>query len=77
VKPLLPGRDERTWRSNRYPMADYMSRICARIEEDVKKGGNHIEYHDEDPRVHRMFVEERATTGLVPRTDELAPAGGA
>ena len=25
------------------------------VDEDVKKGGSQIEYHDEDPRIHRDF----------------------
>jgi oxalate decarboxylase/phosphoglucose isomerase-like protein (cupin superfamily) len=29
----------------------------------VKKGGNQIEFEDEDPAIHRMFVEELAKSG--------------
>jgi hypothetical protein len=31
---------------------------------DVKKGGNMIEYADEDPEVHEMFVAELAKSGI-------------
>jgi hypothetical protein len=38
----------------------------------MKKGGNQIEYRDQDPRVHAMFVAELAKRGLVPRMEPFA-----
>jgi hypothetical protein len=60
--------------SVRYPLTDHMRRIYAKIDQDVKKGGNQIEYADQDPRVHRMFVEELAKKGVAVKMDEFAPA---
>ena len=31
--------------------------------EDVKKGGAQIEYQDQDPEIHRVFVEECRKSG--------------
>ncbi len=31
--------------------------------EDVKKGGAQIEYQDQDPAIHRVFVEECGKSG--------------
>jgi hypothetical protein len=51
-----------------------MRRIYAKIDQDVKKGGNQIEYRDQDPRVHQMFVDELAKKGLAVKMDEFAAA---
>src|SRR5215218_10299200 len=32
--------------------------------QSVKEGGRQIEYEDQDPRVHRKFLEEIAKTGM-------------
>ncbi len=58
--------------SVRYPMTEQMRRVYARIDQDMKKGGNQIEYRDQDPRVHAMFVEELAKKGIVPRMEQFA-----
>jgi len=60
--------------SVRYPMTEHMRRVYAKLDVDVKKGGNQIEYKDQDPRVHRMFVEELAKRGLAPKMDQFAAA---
>ena len=31
---------------------------------DVKKGGDQIEWADQDPKVHRMFLEALARNGV-------------
>jgi hypothetical protein len=60
--------------SVRYPLTDHMRKIYAKIDVDVKKGGNQIEYRDQDPRVHRMFVDELAKKGLAVKMDQFTPA---
>ena len=45
------------------------------VSTSIKEGGVQIEYRDQDPRVHRMFVAELAKVGIVPRMDQYAPAG--
>jgi hypothetical protein len=48
-----------------------MWRIYQGIDKDVKKGGNQIEYEDQDPRIHAMYVEELARTGIAPRMESF------
>jgi hypothetical protein len=38
---------------------------------DVKSGGNQIEYRDQDPRVHRIYVDELTRRGVDVRMDEF------
>src|SRR5207248_5096032 len=40
----------------------------------VKMGGEQIEYEDQDPAVHRMFVEDAARHGVEVRMDEFVEA---
>lgn len=35
-----------------------------KIDEDVKKGGDQIEYHDQDPEIEKQFQSELAKKGL-------------
>jgi gentisate 1,2-dioxygenase len=35
-----------------------------RTDEDVKSGGDQIEYEDQDPKIHRLFVEECRKRGV-------------
>ena len=60
--------------SVRYPMTAHMRRVYAKVDVDVKQGGNQIEYSDQDPRIHRMFVEELARKGIAVTMGELAGA---
>ncbi|MEA2937423.1 MAG: hypothetical protein QOC56_927 [Alphaproteobacteria bacterium] len=63
--------------SVRYPISAHMRRVYAKLDVDVKKGGNQIEYRDQDPRVHAMFVDELARKGIDARMEQFAPAMGA
>lgn len=38
-----------------------------KIDEDIKKGGDQIEYKDQDPEIERLFSEELAKKGLKSR----------
>jgi quercetin dioxygenase-like cupin family protein len=60
--------------SVRYPMTDYMRRVYAKVDKDVKHGGNQIEYRDQDPRIHQMFVAELAKRGLSARMEQIVAA---
>jgi mannose-6-phosphate isomerase-like protein (cupin superfamily)/uncharacterized RmlC-like cupin family protein len=60
--------------SVRYPMTEHMRRIYAKVDIDVKKGGNQIEYNDQDPRIHRMFVDELARKGLAVNMPQFTTA---
>jgi len=57
--------------SVRYPFTENMWKIYQGIDKDVKKGGNQIEYEDQDPRIHAMYVEELAHTGIAPRMESF------
>jgi hypothetical protein len=43
----------------------------------VKEGGGQIEYEDQDPRIHRMWLEEMKKNNVTPKMDKLIPSGGA
>jgi len=58
--------------SVRYPMTEHMRRVYAKVDVDVKKGGNQIEYKDQDPRIHAMFERELAHKGLTPKMNLTA-----
>ena len=49
--------------SLRYPLTESKRRLFAGGDVDVKKGGDQIEYKDQDPRVHKMFLEALAKIG--------------
>jgi mannose-6-phosphate isomerase-like protein (cupin superfamily) len=40
----------------------------------LKEGGGQIEYEDQDPRIHRMWLEEMKKNGVTPRMEKLIPA---
>jgi quercetin dioxygenase-like cupin family protein len=50
--------------SLRYPLVEAKKQIFLGVDVDVKKGGNQIEYTDQDPRIHGMFLEELAKNGV-------------
>ena len=37
----------------------------------VKEGGDQIEYEDQDPRVHQMWLEEMRKNGVTPKMDKF------
>ena len=43
----------------------------------IKKGGDQIEYEDQDPRIHPLWLEEMARNGGTPKMDKYFPAVGA
>jgi mannose-6-phosphate isomerase-like protein (cupin superfamily) len=59
----------------RYPFSEDKRRTFTGMDVSVKDGGRQIEYEDQDPRIHHVYVEELRRRGLEPRMDEvLAPA---
>ncbi len=50
--------------SLRYPLVEAKRQIFLGVDVDVKQGGNQIEYGDQDPRIHAMFLEELARNGV-------------
>jgi mannose-6-phosphate isomerase-like protein (cupin superfamily) len=60
--------------SVRYPFTANMWNVYRGVDVSTKKGGNQIEYTDQDPRVHRIYTEEMAKVGLKPKMDEFITA---
>jgi hypothetical protein len=44
------------------------------VDKSAKAGGNQIEYADQDPRIHRMFVERCHANGVEVKMDEFFAA---
>ena len=40
----------------------------------LKEGGGQIEYEDQDPRIHRMWLEEMKKNNVTPRMENLVPS---
>jgi hypothetical protein len=63
--------------SVRYPMTEHMRRVYAKVDVDAKKGGNQIEYKDQDPRIQQIYAAELAKRGLTTKMDQLSAAKSA
>ncbi len=57
------------WGSTKWKVTHYLDHQG--IDKSAKAGGNQIEYGDQDPRVHRMFVERCRANGVEVHMDEL------
>ena len=44
------------------------------VSTSVKEGGGQIEYEDQDPRIHSMWLEELRKNGVTPRMEKFFPA---
>jgi len=55
----------------RYPFSEDKRRTFTGMEVSVRDGGRQIEYEDQDPRIHRLYVEELGRRGIEPRMDEV------
>ncbi|HZU15607.1 MAG TPA: hypothetical protein VFD01_03230 [Candidatus Dormibacteraeota bacterium] len=58
----------------RYPFTEDKRRTFLGMDVSVKAGGRQIEYEDQDPRIHRLYLEEARRHGFTPRMDGLVPA---
>lgn len=50
--------------SLKYPFTAKMKKVFLGMDVDVRDGGFQIEYEDQDPRLHRIFLEELAKHGV-------------
>jgi mannose-6-phosphate isomerase-like protein (cupin superfamily) len=50
--------------SLRYPLTADKLKIFVGVDVDVKKGGAQIEYTDQDPRIHTLYLSELARNGV-------------
>jgi hypothetical protein len=57
--------------SSRYPFSNEKRRIKLGVDVSVKKGGAQIEYEDQDPRVHSIFLDELRKNGVECRMSEF------
>ena len=58
--------------SLRYPFTEgKRAALFGGVSTSVKKGGNQIEYGDQDPRVHELFKRETAKNGVTVRMEGL------
>ena len=53
----------------RYPFAEDKKKTFLGMDVSIKDGGRQIEYEDQDPRIHRMYVDELAKHGISARMD--------
>ena len=57
--------------SVRYPFTQNMWKVYRGVDVDVKSGGNQIEYRDQDPRVHQIYLDELKRRGVEARMEEF------
>jgi hypothetical protein len=62
--------------SLRYPFTAQKRAIFLGVDQDVKKGGAQIEYEDQDPRIHQLFLQELAKNGVKSGMGEIFNEGG-
>jgi hypothetical protein len=46
------------------------------VSKSLKEGGGQIEYEDQDPRVHEMWLAEMVKNGVQPKMDKFFPTRG-
>jgi mannose-6-phosphate isomerase-like protein (cupin superfamily) len=57
------------WGGNKWKLAEYLDNQG--VDKDVNEGGNQIEYEDQDPTIHRTYVERCAARGVQVKMDEF------
>jgi mannose-6-phosphate isomerase-like protein (cupin superfamily) len=57
--------------SIRYPFAEDKKKTFLGMDVSIKDGGRQVEYEDQDPRIHRMYVEELTKYGIEPHMDQF------
>ena len=57
------------WGGNKWKLAEYLDNQG--VDKDVNEVGNQIEYEDQDPTIHRTYVERCASNGVKVRMDEF------
>ena len=43
------------------------------VSKSVKDGGDQIEYEDQDPRIHRIWLEDMRRNGAPPKMEKFIP----
>jgi hypothetical protein len=57
--------------SLRYPFTTDKRRAFLGVDVDVKEGGSQIEYQDQDPRIHALYLAELAKHGVASKMAEF------
>jgi cupin superfamily acireductone dioxygenase involved in methionine salvage len=58
--------------SQRYPLVESKRKhFDTGVDTSLKRGGNQIEYEDQDPRIHRIYLDELAKTGVASRMGQF------
>ena len=58
--------------SQRYPLVESKRNLMASgVDTSIKEGGNQIEYEDQDPRIHEIYLRELAKTGVESRMGQF------
>ena len=47
----------------RYPMTEAKRRVFMGMDVNVRDGGAQIEYEDQEPRIHKIYLDELAKNG--------------
>jgi len=61
--------------SLRYPFTSEKRDLFAGVDVNVRDGGRQIEYADQDPRIHRMYLEELDRNGVDSRMGDYIDEG--
>ena len=61
----------------RYPFSEDKRRTFLGMDVSLRDGGRQIEYEDQDPRIHALYIEELSRRGLEPRMDTFLTGAGA
>lgn len=61
--------------SLRYPFTSEKRDLFAGVDVNVRDGGRQIEYADQDPRIHRMYLEELDRNGVESRMGDYIDEG--
>jgi hypothetical protein len=43
------------------------------VSKSVKEGGDQIEYEDQDPRIHRIWLDDMRKNGAPPKMEKFIP----
>jgi len=58
----------------RYPFSEDKRRTFTGMDVSLKAGGRQVEYEDQDPRIHQIYLEELARHGVRSRMDAVLAA---
>ncbi|HXP94476.1 MAG TPA: cupin domain-containing protein [Candidatus Binatia bacterium] len=68
----------------RYPLTEALRRVSSaddgsqgQVSTSIKLGGSQVEYEDQDPRIHEMWLDEMRKAGITPQFDKYEGAAPA